>query len=219
MKREKNYYLDQLTPEQARRRIQQRDKTAALAWLDQVGSYPSDDPEIREVTEMARRLLRIPNPVEELREDWVKHPRGVIVNDLHLAKKYARARADYHGRDQSIYTAPHGQYVVSAEGRAYDPFFHAFLGRVAPRQNPDGDVRQFYIELSKRPDGWFWVLGEEGQPRWILAGGRVSFEGRGSTRGGQPIPGLSQEAPDLQFSAGVDDFRTTPRGMAISRSG
>lgn len=45
------------TPAQAKRRIARGNKDAAWAWLDQVGSWPSDDREIREVTQMANRLL------------------------------------------------------------------------------------------------------------------------------------------------------------------
>ena len=61
------YYLyESQTPDEARRRIAARNREAALAWLDQVGSWPSDDPEIREVTRMANRLLGLPNPAPEV---------------------------------------------------------------------------------------------------------------------------------------------------------
>jgi len=45
------------TPQQARERIAAGDKNAALAWLELVGSWPSSDPEIGEVTDAAERLL------------------------------------------------------------------------------------------------------------------------------------------------------------------
>lgn len=50
---------ERLTPKVALARIRRGDKDAAWAWLDQVGSYPSSDPEIRETTDAANRLLRL----------------------------------------------------------------------------------------------------------------------------------------------------------------
>ena len=49
------------TVDEARTRIKRGNKAAALAWLEQVGSWPSDDEEIREVTRMANRLLGFPS--------------------------------------------------------------------------------------------------------------------------------------------------------------
>jgi hypothetical protein len=50
------------TPTEAADRIARGNKLAALAWVEQVGSYPSSDPEIREVTQRANRLLGFPDP-------------------------------------------------------------------------------------------------------------------------------------------------------------
>lgn len=45
------------TPAEARNQITRGRKDVALAWLEQVGCWPSDDSEIREVTRLANRLL------------------------------------------------------------------------------------------------------------------------------------------------------------------
>lgn len=41
--------------------------------------------------------------------------------------------------------------------------------RYANRDKP----REFYVELSHRPGGWFWVIGEEGHSRWLFSGENV----------------------------------------------
>jgi hypothetical protein len=63
------------TPDEARRRIEARNKDAALAWLEQVGSYPSSDAEVREVTRMANRLLGFPssNPRKLTKPQWEEY--------------------------------------------------------------------------------------------------------------------------------------------------
>jgi hypothetical protein len=62
---------DYQTPEEAKKRIFARNKEAALAWLEQVGSWPSDDPEVQEVTILASRLLRFPVP-NPMPVSWVE---------------------------------------------------------------------------------------------------------------------------------------------------
>ncbi len=51
---------DYQTPGEAATRIAGGNKAAALAWVEQVGSYPSSDPEVRQVTELANRLMGFP---------------------------------------------------------------------------------------------------------------------------------------------------------------
>ncbi len=53
-----SYYKFQ-TPEEAQSRISVKDKVAALAWLEQVGSWPSSDRQIQATTDAANDLLGI----------------------------------------------------------------------------------------------------------------------------------------------------------------
>lgn len=133
-----------------------RGKTATPAKMaDHVAKLITDAAKLPPILNPAKSRRRTRDRDELVRE-WVETKQGVGVDELWLAKKYAQARANHHGKAQAIYKdqAMEMWYVDDAKKRAPDPYYAKFVIRVEPQKGRSDNPRRLQRRARRLANGW-----------------------------------------------------------------